>query len=71
MRFDIDIKQLSTATGTVRSQLVSEQLSRLEEQVVTDTAILVDRNGTAFGWLFPDLLSVDEHVSFRSLLRSI
>ena len=63
VKFDVDIVELAAATGTDRIQLVAQLQECLAEQTILKASVLSDRNGTVFGWVFPGLLTSEEHVS--------
>jgi hypothetical protein len=60
--FDLDITELASMSGERRSHHCQKLLESLPQQIITQAATLIDQDGIIFGWVFPELLSTDEHV---------
>ena len=65
--FDIDIQKFGKLTGKDRIKYIQKKLPNCPAITVTKPAILVDKTGTIFGWLLPDLLDEQQHVRIRFL----
>ena len=63
VKFDVNIVELAAATGTDRTHLVAQLQERLADKTILEASLLLDQNGRIFRWLFPSLLTSEEHVS--------